>query len=421
MAKRLTSMVLAACCLVWCAVAVAQPPAPGPGDSPYFMPNPGGPENGYVPPVVPCCNPPVMVANETNFQAPTVQIGFDYLIRWVSQQKSTPLITRGPSSDPVPAALGQPGTRVAVSTFDPDLMQQGGRINLGVGTDGSSDWSVLASGFWLGENKASQQVSSAGEQGSSVLARPFFNVVAGLQDADPAAFPRIASGNIAIESSRNIYGFDLAFRYLYNDDSGGRTVLLFGPSYLGLEESLRIQVNSTDLPGLGVPGNAYFLREEFNGRNYFYGSQFGFDYEYRVGPVFVKTIAKLSVGAVDQVVSRNPFIRITEPNGIVTASSDRALYISPANTGTFSRVKFGLMPEATLRFGIDLNQHVQLAVGYSILYLDTVVRPGDQIDRNVIVQPVGTSATFVSRGSPPTFRTNDFMAQGLDLILRLSF
>ena len=330
-------------------------------------------------------------------------------------------MTRGSSTDPVPGALGQPNTQAVFGNFDNNRQSYGGRLTLGIGLDEGSDWSIQASGFWLADTQSNFSVSSAGEAGSLVLARPFFNVVAGVQDADPVAFPRLASGSIQTESLRRFYGTDLALRYLYIDDTTGRFSFLFGPSYFALEESLRIQENSQDLPGLGVPGNTYLLREDFSTINTFFGGQLGVDYEYRLGPVFFKTVGKLGIGEVSQVTRRSPFTQITEPNGIVTSSSDRALYISPANAGRSSRTRFGLMPEGLFRWGIDLNEYVQVSAGYSILYLNNVARPGDLIDHNVIIQPVGTSATFVSRGNPGISSSTDFTAQGLDISLRLSF
>ena len=132
-------------------------------------------------------------------------------------------------------------------------------------------------------------------------------------------------------------------------------------------------------------------------------------------------MSKLGIGEVFQITQRDPFVRITESNGIVTSSSDRALYISPANAGKTSRAAFAVMPEGLIRVGYDFNQYVQVSAGYSVLYLTNVVRPGDQIDHNVIVQPVGTNATFVSRGNGPTSRSTDFLSQGLNVALRLSF
>lgn len=422
MITRWTGTMLAVCFLGWSAAVLAQPPAPGSAGVPTAMPNVYPPPVNFIPmpdPVVD--NAPSPAQDPTAGSSPSMSLGFEYLMYWVSTQKPTPLVTRGPSTDPIPAALGQPHTQVLLSKFDNDHIQYGGRLTAGFGLDDGGDFSVQASGFWLSDTGSRNRFSSAGEAGSPVLARPFFNVVAGVQDADPVAFPKLSSGTLQVDTNHRFYGADLALRYLYLGNPEARVNFLFGPTYFALEESLKFQENSQDLPGLGAPGNSYLLREAFSTHNSFYGGQFGVDYVYRLGPVFVQSMAKLGVGAVYQSAQRAPFIQITEPNGIVTSSNDRALYISPANAGKSSRSVFALMPEGLLRMGIEFNQHVQLSAGYSILYLNHVARPIDQADRNVIVQPVGTTATFVSRGFPGTATSTDFTAQGLNVMLRLSF
>ena len=422
MAKRLTSMVLAAACLTWCAVAVAQPPAQLPGGMP-FPPLAGPPPVDFVPAEAPVGGllGPVFSPPETGSTEPIVHFGYEFLMWSVSRQRANPLVTSGSAFDPVPGALGQPNTTVLLNRFDQDHMHQGGRLSMGVGLDSRSDWAIQGTGFWLDERQFQYRFKANGESGGIVLARPFYNVVSKMQDADPAAFPLIASGAIDIKGYRRVDGFDVDLRYLYLEGTDSRLVFLAGGAYFALQEGVTIRMTSQDLPGIGAPGNLYHLSEDFTTRNTFYGAQFGADYEFHVGPVFLKSVAKLGVGNVTQTVNRNPFISITETTGIVTSSSDRALYISPANAGKSSRSCFAVMPEASFKVGIDLNRYVQVSVGYSVLYLNNVLRSTEQIDRNVIVQPVGTTDTFGSRGHAPTFRQNDFTAQGLDAMLRLSF
>ena len=424
MANRWTSAVLAVCCLVWGTLA-AQPPAPGSAGGPTGTPNLYAPPVNFVPMQCPVVNEvPTPPPPQPEFFPTRVSVEFESLMRWVSTQKGQPLATLGSSTETVPAALGRPSTQVVTDVFDRDRIHYGGRVTAGIALDDAAGFSIQASAFWLADTGTRSSVSAGGQPGSFVLARPFFNVVAGTQDADPVAFPRISSGSLQFDANRRFYGADLALRYLYYGNVGSdesHTYILFGPTYFALEESLKIQENSQDLPGLGVPGNSYYLRETFSTRNYFYGGQVGLDYLTRLGPVFVQAVGKVGIGATYQITRRDPFTQITEPNGTVTSSSDRALYISPANAGKTSRALFAVMPEGLLRLGYDFNQCVQVSVGYSVLYLNNVARPGDQIDRNVIVQPVGTAATFVSRGNGPTSRSTDFTAQGLDIALRFSF
>ena len=424
MKNKWTFTLLAVCCFGWSAAVVAQPPSPGAG-VPMSTPNLYAPPVDFVPIPCPVVSAPTAVLQDPPGDFPArVSIEFEHIMRWVSTQRATPLATVGPSTDPIPAALGQPNTQVALGKFDTDRMHYGGKLTVGVGVDDVGAFAIQASTFWLSDAGTRSLLSSGGTPGSAVLARPFFNVVAGTQAADPVAFPRLSSGSLQFDANRRFYGGDLALRYLYYGNVGSdeaHAYFLIGPTYFSLEESLKIQENSQDLPGLGVAGNSYYLRERFSTRDNFFGGQVGIDCLTRLGPVFVQGVAKLGIGEVFQITQRDPFVRITEPNGVVTSSSDRALYISPANAGKTSRALFAVMPEGMIRAGYDFNQYVQVSAGYSVLYLNNVARPGDQIDRNVIVQPVGTTATFVSRGNGPTSRSTDFLSQGLNVALRLSF
>jgi hypothetical protein len=64
-------------------------------------------------------------------------------------------------------------------------------------------------------------------------------------------------------------------------------------------------------------------------------------------------------------------------------------------------------------------------MGYTFLWWDGVLRPGDQIDRRVNLATVPLSPTFGAPGGPllpnVNFRERDFWAQGLTLALRFLF
>src|SRR5207302_1538080 len=131
------------------------------------------------------------------------------------------------------------------------------------------------------------------------------------------------------------------------------------------------------LPGLGVPGNNYFLTENLGLVNRFYGGQLGGEYEFRLGPVFLQTAGKFALGVNSTSTRLNAFTRIIEPNGIVTTSNDRALYVTPNNAGTTFRKRFGFAPEGSLKLGFDFNDYVRVTAGYTILYWSGVSRPGE--------------------------------------------
>ena len=83
------------------------------------------------------------------------------------------------------------------------------------------------------------------------------------------------------------------------------------------------------------------------------------------------------------------------------------------------------MPEGQLNLGWQLRPNVYATVGYTFLYWSNVLRPGNQIDRNVNASLIPTSQDF-GRGNtqgPPnfSFHGSDFWAQGLNFGLLFSF
>src|SRR4051812_6884873 len=103
MAKRLTSMVLAAVCLAWPAVAAAQLPAPTPGGPVELLTAPGAPPAMDCPPPPPTgLIGPVFSPPETCCTEPIVHFGYEFLMWTVSRQRAFPFVTRGSIFDPVP-------------------------------------------------------------------------------------------------------------------------------------------------------------------------------------------------------------------------------------------------------------------------------------------------------------------------------
>jgi hypothetical protein len=57
---------------------------------------------------------------------------------------------------------------------------------------------------------------------------------------------------------------------------------------------------------------------------------------------------------------------------------------------------------------------VTATVGYTFLYISSVVRPSDQIDRSVNIAPPNTRPAF-------SFHATDFWTQGVNLGLEIRF
>ena len=95
---------------------------------------------------------------------------------------------------------------------------------------------------------------------------------------------------------------------------------------------------------------------------------------------------------------------------------DAILVALPSNIGQYEDDEFVEIPELSLTLGYQLAPQVRFLVGYTIIYWNNVVRPGEQIDLNVNpdLMPPALSTTGLSA---PAFVMNDtaFWAQGINL------
>src|SRR4029079_9665006 len=93
------------------------------------------------------------------------------------------------------------------------------------------------------------------------------------------------------------------------------------------------------------------------------------------------------------------------------------VFAQPANEGTYGSTRFAFVPEVRAKVGYDITPAITLTVGYDFIYYSNVVRPGDQINREI---PKGQ--TFQQAMAPPSttsparlYNTTDFYAQGLNV------
>src|SRR5262249_10859941 len=124
--------------------------------------------------------------------------------------------------------------------------------------------------------------------GVPVIARPFFNVLTGSEDAEVLTSPGSYFGGIDVFSDSRFWSAESNFLANLLRGERGSLELLAGFRYLGLDQSPRISQSSTVLPGgpvqasppgfLGVPVPApdiLSLTDRFETRNEFFGGQLG--------------------------------------------------------------------------------------------------------------------------------------------------
>lgn len=367
---------------------------------------------------------PVMFADE---EPPLPLIWFrGEALYWWSKGGSIPIpiVTLGDPGDNVPGAIGQPGTTVLLGdqTLGPPG-KGGARFTFGFSFDAARTWGFEAAYFSLANSAVSQGVFSDGSNSSALLAFPFFNPTTNSEDSTPLALPGSFAGTAILTSKSFLQGADFNLLHNMMNAHGVRVEWLGGFRYANLQEGLNF---STDSPNVFPNPPAFFRTfDQFNTNNNFYGGQLGLRASFDSPLIFVNATTKLAVGGSFESMNVTGGTFTNIGGGFTSAPGS---YLSqPTNLGSTSQGNFAVMPEFNLNFGIRLRPWASIIVGYSFLYLSSVARPGDQLDR--VINPSQASAinnsfpaSLVGPARPElNLHTTDFWAQGLNFSLEFRF
>jgi hypothetical protein len=166
-----------------------------------------------------------------------------------------------------------------------------------------------------------------------------------------------------------------------------------------------------------VQGSTVAQLAGFHTRSQFYGGQVGVQSEFRHGNLSLNLLGKVGLGVSHQVVTISGFETITAPSG-VQSTENASLLAMPTNNGRTTKDVFAVVPEVGLDVGYDVLRNVRIAVGYTFLYWNDVVRPGDQIDP--VVNTRFRAGVGPARPAP-LFNATDFWAQGVSFSLALRY
>jgi hypothetical protein len=386
---------------------------------------PGGPANGSCDATVPKPNP---LRDDHWGPGNTFWVHGDYLLWWIK---------RGPL--PVPIVSSANGVLLGNSHLDYGS-ESGGRLSAGCWLEDSHVFGIELGGFLLQKPSVSSAVQSD-VAGNPSLVRPFFNPTTLAPDQFLVAVPNVYAGGLAISSTSRFWGSEanlirnLAFCPEITAD------LQFGFRYLDLTESLNIDENMRVLAdtvhevvagiGFDVPASVPFpgrpggagrgsvlaISDSFNTRNRFYGGQIGAHTALKFDRIHVDLTTKVALGPNYEAVTVNGLSKGVFPDGTTGSVPGGVLALSGANMGRSTTHWFTVVPEVGIQVGFLLTDNLRLQVGYSFLYINNAVRPGDQINTTINPQFVPTSPAFGSASLPnephPFFRQGDFWVHGI--------
>ncbi|MFM7149577.1 MAG: BBP7 family outer membrane beta-barrel protein, partial [Gemmataceae bacterium] len=206
-----------------------------------------------------------------------------YRLGWMAKQNLPyPLLTTGPTTDPAPGSLRQPGTQIVYGNEIDYSVFKGFEVEAGYFLDDEGRYSVDASGFVLFQNTDTFQATSD-STGAPLLARPVYNVLNHQEGAYLNSYPTAIVGSSQIVSKANLWGFETNSRYHFAWSPRLHGNGLVGFRYMNLAESLRISdqlapLRTNTLTFLGDFVNAPDSLadvDSFVTRNQFYGGQLG--------------------------------------------------------------------------------------------------------------------------------------------------
>tara|TARA_R110002049_G_scaffold47902_1_gene138352 strand:- start:43024 stop:44646 length:1623 start_codon:yes stop_codon:yes gene_type:complete len=353
---------------------------------------------------------------------------YEYLSWWQDGMALPPLITTSPQGTQRAQAgvLGQTGTTTLFGDGDVlDDSIDGVRLNFGFWFDRCHTMGLGADYFNIGSET---ETFTATSTGNPILARPFFNTLTGLNDAELVAFTGAVDGTVTARATSELHGGGFYFRRLRCCDEGctggwicgcssafcSRTEARVGYRYLQLDESLTIteDLTSTDTANPGT----FDIMDRFDTRNQFNGFDLGWSYR-RVRDYWTcDVLLKLAIGNTHQIVTIDGTTTTNDPTDPPTVTRTGGLLAQVSNIGEYENDEFAVVPEFNLNIGYQMTDHFRLMAGYTAIYWSNVVRPGDQISLDLNTDQLPPEAEPVTGIRRPTFafRTSDYWIQGIN-------
>jgi hypothetical protein len=353
---------------------------------------------------------------------PTPRVGPPHDL-WFSAQYLGYILRPAPLRDPL---LTEDGSNTLIGAGEARFGWIGGLgLSGGAWFDEEHKFAFELAGFLTGRQTASSEVSAG--QGQT-LTRPVVDTLTGAPARFFVSAPGFLTGSFRADSSARLGGMTtrLAVNRVHTREL---TLDVFaGVRYLDLDESLLL-TQTTQAVGAGIvllngvtygPGVPLTIADRFHTRNQFWGGEIGAKAEYRHGPWTVAATPSIGFGSVHQTVGADG------SSSVPGVSLPGGLYaVTGGNAGANVTNRFTMMTELRGELGLYLTASSRVSVGYDMLYLGSVARPGDQIDYVVNTRLVPATRRFGSLSgvaSPlPTAARTDFLAHGLRVAFELRY
>ena len=377
----------------------------------------------------------------------------EFLLGFRKSRQVPALVTTSPpgTSQIDAGVLGKPFTTTLFGGDGlEDSPQPGGRGEIGVWLDPRARTGV--GGSFTGLAKESVGFSASSD-GSTILARPFFNTLLAQPASQLVAFPGLVRGSVRAQSENEVYAAEVFLRQQIGLWPGQPPVLLLADSlamrvgslfhlpgtqvsiaeyqalcgaswtrldfiagyqFSRVDDSLSITNNlvSLDPTFLGQIGTTLDAFDRFDIRNDFHGGTLGLRTVSHYGRWSLAMLGKVALGNMHQVATIDGETVITVPNG-PSAVTLGGLLSQASNIGYYDRDRFAVIPEARIALNYDLTPRLSVGVGYDFVYWNRVALAGDQVDTRVDVTQTLPNPSFA-------FREGDFFVHAVTFLVQLN-
>lgn len=377
----------------------AAPPNSAPLPPVNAVPLPAAPVNAV--PVAPPYGSPLVGAPAGPAEASGSSGHFyaqvDYLFAWLETGRVGPLVTTTTTNLPrgLAGVEGVPGNAVLFGDRaiceDP---RSGLLLRFGYQLDSACREGFEFGLLVVGREGDELTAASDGSPGSRVLARPFSNTQTGTGDADLIAFPGLLAGSVRVRTASDLVGTEVNYRAALSSLScgwcgcgeggtcSGRTVdFLIGYRSARYRDKITVDTLRSNLTPAAPVTTFPVVHDSFYSKTLFNGVQFGLEGRLERESFFLAGRATAALGMSSSRTDVSGFSDVIVGGQVVRQQA--GLLAGLTNIGHYGDDDTAFLSELTLRAGYKVGSNLTLTVGYTALYLSSVVRSGDLIDRTV--------------------------------------
>lgn len=322
------------------------------------------------------------------FACPPTGLGMwiraDYLIWYEKESDVIPLVTSSTGFPADPAdlmTLGTPETRILFGNEEvDDNPLDGWRLEVGTWLDTAATYGIFGRYMEAGDRNLN---FSAGPNDFNFLGIPFFDPDIAAEDALDLTIPNQRLGLIDVNLEGDVKSWEILYRRLAETGSNYRLDWLYGYRNFALDEMLRLSASTlvTDAAA-GVVGTQIDVLDQFDVENRFHGIDLGISGHSHQGCWSMDFLVKVALGVMNQEVDVFGEQVISIPNLDLTRNVG-GLFSQESNIGKNDESKFGVIPEFDVNLSYALTPSFDLTIGYTFIYVNSVVRAGTVVDRTV--------------------------------------